>query len=283
MGFFKNLVSKQGCTFCGNEVGAMHRTKIKGDEYVCNECARKCSEWVRLSEMDRTTVDEHMKFMEKRNRIYEKQFDGVKKSIYPGSGREYRVVFADDLGMLAIQNIRNNKRKENVEVIRYDEIERYEPYLETTTEDGKQKFKEAGIKRKLMENVTYADRDIAKKGVRNHPYIKHEIKLAFRTSERDTNYEDNAIQHLDYIFGVHDNEHALFGGMSKAEKRNLQAGVEMTKLMGGMLKGAIKGDAKNDEALKEQFSKAQETADAAGTGGMSVYTRRADEAEEKAD
>ena len=30
MGFIKELFSKQGCAFCGNEVGALSRTKTFG-------------------------------------------------------------------------------------------------------------------------------------------------------------------------------------------------------------------------------------------------------------
>lgn len=46
--FFKKTFGKQACTLCGNECGVMHRTKIKGGEFVCNDCKRKCSMFVRL-------------------------------------------------------------------------------------------------------------------------------------------------------------------------------------------------------------------------------------------
>ncbi|MBQ3461543.1 MAG: hypothetical protein IJH36_00275, partial [Clostridia bacterium] len=46
---------------------------------------------------------------------------------------------------------------------------------------------------------------------------------------------------------------------------------------------AIKNGTLNEEneALKEQFSEMQQSTAEAQTGGMSIYTQRADEAEEK--
>ena len=65
--------------------------------------------------------------------------------------------------------------------------------------------------------------------------------------------------------------------MTTAEKRNLKAKADVAKFMGSAVKAAIKGE--SGEGLQEQFSQAQQSADDAMTGGLAVYSRRADDAE----
>ena len=283
MGLFDKLFGKKTCALCGAECGVMHRDKIKNKEYVCSDCARKCSAFVRLSEMDKDTIREHIDFMAKREKIRQQCFN--KTSLYPSTVKEFALEFCDDAGMLSIFDRKNVKNKVNREVIRYDEIASYEYYKETDkpSDGGAETFKEDGVILRLVQPVGYGDAQ-AKKGLRAHPYIKREIKLCFRKSEKDTNYADNAIQHLDYIFGVHDSERGLFSfGLSKAEKRDLQAKTDMAKAMGSVIKAAVSGNADpNDPALKEQLEKAQESISDAQSGGLAEYSRRADEAENSA-
>lgn len=276
MGLFDSLFGKKTCALCGAECGAMHRDKIKNKEFVCNECARKCSANVRLSEMDKDTVREHIAFMEKRERIYQQKFSGV--TAYPSTVKEFGVKFSKDAGMLAIVDKRNHKNKVNHEVIRYDEIASYEYYREMnkpTQEGGQETFKEDGIILRLVQPLGFTD-DMEKRGLHPHPYIKREIKLCFRKSEKETDYADNAIQHLDVIFGKTSHSKPLFG-KSEAAKRDLQAKKDMAKLMGGIAKAAISGD--TGEGLQEQFTQTQQSVADAQTEGLSVYSRRADEAE----
>ena len=146
-------------------------------------------------------------------------------------------------------------------------------------------FKEAGVQIRLLSPRDNVGLDMAKakKGLRAHPYVKQEIKVVFSTSERDTDYTDNAIHHFDYIFGVHDNESALFSFRgSKNEQRQFKAQVDMAKTALGAIKAIKNGTLNEDnEELKEQFGTLQESTAEAQTGGMSVYTQRADEAEQK--
>lgn len=278
MGLFDNLFGKKPCVLCGAEVGAMHRDKIKNKEYVCNECAKKCSQYVRLSEMDKDTVQEHIAFMEKRERIYQQFLSNI--TAYPSTVKEFGLKFSDDIGMLGIVDRKNHKSKVNHEVIRYDEIASYEYYKEMnkpSQEGGQETFKEDGVILRFLD-PRKADIHSEKSGIRVHPYLLKEIKLCFRTSEKETDYTENAIQHLDHIFGVHDSEHGLFSiGMTTAEKRDLKAKADVAKFMGSAVKAAIKGE--SGEGLQEQFAQAQQSADDAMTGGLAVYSRRADDAE----
>ena len=67
--FFKNMFKKQTCAFCGGECGVMSRTKIKGDEYICNECRRGASRHVRVSRFTKDELAAHMEYMKRSDRM----------------------------------------------------------------------------------------------------------------------------------------------------------------------------------------------------------------------
>ena len=43
MGLFSNLFSKQACSLCNTEVGALNRTKLKDGLYICKTCKKDTS------------------------------------------------------------------------------------------------------------------------------------------------------------------------------------------------------------------------------------------------
>ncbi|MBO2528143.1 MAG: hypothetical protein CW335_08270 [Clostridiales bacterium] len=55
------LFSKEACTFCGKEVGMMHRSKLKTKEYICSDCRNKTNPYAR---MDYTSRDAAQRMME---------------------------------------------------------------------------------------------------------------------------------------------------------------------------------------------------------------------------
>lgn len=288
MGLFQKVFGKEVCTLCGNECGMMHRTKIKGGEYVCSDCARQCSKYVRLSELDKQQVMGHIEYMKRQEKLYSEFFVNAKRDTFPSPVTKQGISFADELGMFTIMERSDPQNKINHELFRYDQVASYERYVETekSTEAGKPDvFKEAGVKIRLLNPLDNVGMDMnkAKKGLRPHPYIKYEIKVVFSTSERDTDYTNNAVHHFDYIFGVHDDESALFSLKgSKNKQREFKAQMDIAKTIGGAIKAAKDGTLNEDnEELKEQFASMQESSAEAQTGGMSVYSKRADEAEEK--
>lgn len=288
MGLFQKIFGKESCTLCGSECGALHRTKIKNGEYVCSECEKKCSKYVRLSEMDKAGVEGHIEYMNRQEKLYQGAFESANKIVFPSPVTIQGIAFADDLGMFAILERSDAKNKVNHELFRYDQVAHYEAYRDTEkpSEPGKpDTLKETGIIIRLLterDNVGF-DMDKAQKGLRPHPYIKREIKIPFSRSERDTDYTDNAVYHFDAIFGVHDDESALFSlGGNKNKQRNFAAQMELAKTITGTYKAVKSGTLNEDnEELKEQFGTMADKADEARTGGMSVYSKRADEAEEK--
>lgn len=289
MGFFSDIFGKKNCAICGKECGMMSRTKIKEKQYVCSECGNKCSKYVRLSEFTLDALKGHMEYMARMKRLYDEVFCDTanKTKAYPSPASQMGIKFCDDLGMLYIVDFTNGRGK-MPELIRYDQIASYTDYVEETPaqEPGKEPtFKECGIKIKLV-----GQRDVNpmsnEKGLRSHPYIKNELKICFSTRDKRAKYDiRSAKSHLDNIFGVHDDETALFSlGMSKSEKRELLGAVNMVKAMGTVAKAAVKGGAESlTEEQKAELQNNMNAVDDANTGGLAVYSRRADAAEAKID
>ncbi|MCQ2466591.1 MAG: hypothetical protein MJ166_03635 [Clostridia bacterium] len=285
MGFFSNLFGKKNCCFCNQEVGALKRDKIRNKEYICNECKRKVSQFVRVSEMDKAEIEAHMKFMERREKIYKEVLEPMNGKLYAADNRLHSIRFYDDAGMFIINS---SLQKEYHEVFRYDEVESWEYYKEENPgqNGAKPTFKEDGVKLhiKAPESISVPSigKEKAKGGTRPHPYIKREIKLTIRKDQKKSDEATRIIAHFGFIYGIHDGDHALFGGMSKEEKRNFQAGVESFKLAGSLLKSAAKGELDPNNIDPEMQAKADEVAklqEDAKMGAIAKYMRSADEIE----
>ena len=54
------LFSKEACTFCGKEVGMMHRSKLSTKEYICNECRNKTNPFARMDYTSRDAAEQMM-------------------------------------------------------------------------------------------------------------------------------------------------------------------------------------------------------------------------------
>jgi len=287
--FFKNIFGKKTCAFCGGECGMMSRTKIKGDEYICSKCDDMCSNFIRKSRFTKPELEGHMEYMKRSDRIYKEVIlpNVQKHECYPSATQRQGIEFFDDFGMFRIiDGSRDNKENYPKELFRYDQVASYEPYYEEAEpeEAGKPKvFHEGGIIIRLVGALD--DTTKMQKGLRAHPYITEEIKVCFATNDREKEnylkYAENAIWHFNKIFGVHDDEHALFSfGMSKQEKRDLKAAVAFTKTAFDAVKVAKNGGEITDEK-KAEIMENMNAIDDAQTGGLAVYTRAADSAEAK--
>ena len=190
------------------------------------------------------------------------------------------LVFCDELGMLYIDD-RTGGRGKMPELIRYDQIASYEEYLDETPakEPGQEPtLNGGGLKLKLVQprSITEAQ---TQRGMHPHPYIKQELVICFsKRDRREIGYAHIARQHLDHIFGVHDKETSLFGRrMSKAEERELKGQMGMIGAMGAVASAAMKGGQLSEQE-KARFVENINLANDAQTGGMALYSRRADEA-----
>ena len=287
--FFKNIFGKKTCAFCGGECGMMSRTKIKGDDYICSKCDDMCSNFIRKSRFTKPELEGHMEYMKRSDRIYKEVIlPNVKKhEAYPSATQRQGIEFFDDFGMFRIMDgSRDNKENYPKELFRYDQVASYEPYYEEAEpeEAGKPKvFHEGGIIIRLVGALD--DTTKMQKGLRAHPYITEEIKVCFATNDREKEnylkYAENAIWHFNKIFGVHDDEHALFSfGMNEKEKRDLKAAVAFTKTAFDAVKIAKSGGEVSEEK-KAEIMENMNAIDDAQTGGLAVYTRAADAAEAK--
>ena len=275
--FFKKRFGKQICAFCGQEVGMMKRDKIKNDEFICHDCRRTCSRYIQVYRFTKDELLGHMEYMKRQGKLVESisQLRGYR---IPSASRQ-GIIFYDEVGMFRVYNS-DKDDKYPMEMIRYDQVAKYEPYcIETEpTEPGKEKeFKEGGVKITLVGGQTDLSR--MPKGLRAHPYITGEITI--QLDKNNMTYVENIIHHLDGIFGIHDDKKGLFSfGPTKQQKREGEA----LKAMTGMFTEAIKvakngGEVSEDAAAK--VADAMNKVDDAATGGLAKYSRLADEAEAK--
>jgi len=273
--FFKKTFGKQACAFCGNEVGMMKRSKIKNKEIICIDCAYKCSRYIQKYRYTKDELLGHMEYMKRQNKLAESLLD-TKGYRVPSAGRQ-GVIFYDEVGMFRIYDV-DKDPKYAMEMIRYDQVAKYEPYLlEEGGEDGKEKtFKEGGVKLTLVGGAD--DLTQMPKGLRAHPYITDTVTV--QLSKDNMKYVDNIIQHFDGIFGVNDNTKGLFSfGPTKQQKREGEALKAMGSMFGAAIKAAKTGEVPEEAAAK--VADAMNKVDDAATGGLSKYTRLADEVEAK--
>lgn len=285
--FFKDKFEKKNCALCDKECGMMRRSKLRDGEYICDDCGNLCSKYVRLSEFTLDEVKGHIEYMKQQKRLYDEVYSKEgKKTVIPSSVYEGAIEFCDDLGMFRIIYRNNYDRGSKIELFRYDQVASYEQYLieKPAKEPNKEpEFEECGLKIKLVYGNMIGINMDNKKGLRPHPYIKREIKICFSKEKRSTmQYVKNACGHFDHIFGVHDHETGIFSfSKSKAEKREDAAALGMAAAFGMAFKAAKKGADSFTEEEKAKIEKHLQAVDDAATGGMAVYTRRADEAEAK--
>ena len=267
--------------FCP-ECGTLHRSKLRDGQFLCDDCGNKCSKYIRLSELTLDEAKEHMEYMARMKRVFDEVFDKTEFRVnaYPSTPTQMGLVFCDELGMLYIDD-RTGGRGKMPELIRYDQIASYEEYLdETPAKEPGQKptLNGGGLKLKLVQprSITEAQ---TQRGMHPHPYIKQELVICFsKRDRREIGYAHIARQHLDHIFGVHDNETSMFGRrMSKAEERELKGQMGMIGAMGAVASAAMKGGQLSEQE-KARFVENINLANDAQTGGMALYSRRADEA-----
>ena len=277
--WFKKTFGKQPCAFCGNEVGMMKRDKIKNKEIICSDCKRTCSRHIQVYRYTKDELLGHMEYMKRQGKLVE-SMEGLKARRVPSAGRQ-GILFYDEAGMFRIYDVDQDHRYA-MEMIRYDQVAKYEPYLEEAEpeEAGKPKvFGECGV---VLTLVGGAD-DLSQmpKGLRAHPYITKEIKIKINDRDKHIGELDvnQIISHFDTIFHSGTTKGLFSFGPTEQQKREREA----MKAMGGVFKEAIKaaktGEVSEDAAAK--VADAMNKVDDAATTGLAKYSRLADEAEAK--
>lgn len=280
--WFKKTFGKQNCAFCGNEVGMMKRDKIKNGAFICHDCRHGCSQYIQVYRCTKDELLGHMEYMKRQAKLYE-MLEGKFNVAVPSAANKQSIEFYDDFGMFRIRDLDQDK-KYTKELIRYDQVAKYEPYCDESEPEEKGKpmvFDECGVKITLVGGRD--DLSQMPKGLRSHPYITEEITVCVNDRDKKIGMMnvDQIIHHFNGIFGVNDNTKGLFSfGPTQQQRREGEA----LKAMGGMFKEAIKTAKNGGEVSEESIAKvadAMNKVDDAATGGLSKYTRLADEAEAK--
>lgn len=278
--WFKRTFGKQPCAFCGNEVGMLKRDKLKSKEFICSDCRRTCSRHIQVYRLTKDEILGHMEYMKIQGKLVE-SMEGLKAQRIPSAGRQ-GILFHDEAGMFRIYDMDQDHRCA-MEMIRYDQVAQYEPYLEESepSEPGKPKeFGECGVRLTLVGGRD--DLSQMPKGLRAHPYITNEITI--KVNDRDKHIGqlevNQIISHFNAIFGVNDDTKGLFSfGPTVQERRQGAAAVAVAGMFGAAIQAARTGEV-SDEAAAKVADAMDKVADAA-TSGLAKYSRLADEAEAK--
>lgn len=71
------LFSKEACTFCAAEVGALKRSKLATKEFICNDCKRKTNYFARMSYTSREDAQAMMDNLAQAEADFEASFDAA--------------------------------------------------------------------------------------------------------------------------------------------------------------------------------------------------------------
>ena len=205
MGFFGNLFSKQACSICGKEVGALGRIKLKDKNYICRDCGKNASRLFRLGYHDLGATKKHLEYMKKANELYQKEFAPLidKKEVdYCNHHGSHKIGFADSIGMFEVVSP-EMKKSNNRELFRYDQIDSFGPYYELNSGsgEGQNKYEEYGvlIKMRCAEDFAKTNASAEEKAMM-HPYAI-EIKIPIQHNVDNPSGGDNIYNHLASIFG----------------------------------------------------------------------------------
>ena len=69
------LFSKEACTFCGKEVGMMHRSKLATKEYICSDCRRKTNAFARMDYTSREAAQRMMDTLADESARYQSELE----------------------------------------------------------------------------------------------------------------------------------------------------------------------------------------------------------------
>lgn len=281
MSFFSNLFGKQKCSFCGNEVSVLKRDSLINKEgYICKECLRKCSCLIKPGKFTKEELDNHIKYMEKQNELFEKAFEPAEKTRFMCV--ETGIEFADSLAMFTYIS-RESKKKIYKELFRYDQIKDYEPYMiNNTAQDGK-KYKEVGVKIKL--NCYFDPSDKQFENNRSyHPYVYELIIPRHKNVDEFSN--DPMLNYLDKLFGRYEDT-SLVGSIKSSlagtnkKRQQTKVAVEGIKTLGSLAKTKITNKEEDKEKLENNLDKFKNDSMNLISGNRSTYTKIANEVEDK--
>ena len=279
------LFSKEECAFCSNKVGFLKRKKLVNNEgYICKSCEMKCSALINVGRFTKEQILEHIKYMERQNKIYEDAFEDVSKDKKQRfMCIETGVEFLDEIAMFRFVSPACNKR-DNKELFRYDQIKSYEPYfVQNTNSQAGKKYSEVGIKIKLYCSFTPDNKDFIENRS-YHPYVE-EIKVPRHKNVDDFN-NDPMMKYLDKLFGRYEDT-SLVGSIKSSligtnkEREQMKVATEGLKALGSLAKSKMTGNEEDKEKLEENLNTFKNDAADLVTGNRLTYTKVANDVEDQ--
>jgi len=280
--WLKGTFGKQTCAFCGNEVGMLKRTKIKSKEFICNDCGYGCSRYIQKYRYTKDELLGHMEYMKRQDALYQ-QIQDEATQVVPSATNRQSIEFYDGHGMFRIRDLSEDRKPWKKELFRYDQVAKYEPYLEEgePEEEGKPKvFGECGVDITLVG--ANDDQGQLQQGLRPHPYITETIRVCLNDRDKHIGQLEvnQIISRFNAIFGVNDDTKGLFSfGPTTQQRREGEALKAMGSVFGAAIRAAKTGEVTEADAAK--VNDAMNKVDDANTRGLAKYTRLADEAEAK--
>lgn len=284
------LFSKEPCVICGNKVGFLSRKRLVNKEgYICKECEKKCSEFINVGHFTKADIEEHIKYMEKQNKLYKEAFEPLDKShkarfVSISTGVE----FADEIAMFKVVSPKANK-KVYQELFRYDQINHYEPYFkENTNSNSDKKYSEVGLTIHLncsRRGFGEAEGSVTGVGARNfHPYVR---ELQIPTARNVNDFSHVGLKdYLDKLFGKYEDNSVVgsikssFVGTNK-ERAEMKVAAEGLKALGSLAKSKMTKNEADSEKASENMEALKNDALDLATGNRASYTKIANEVEDR--
>ena len=281
MGLFSNLFKKQVCSFCNQEVGALKRDALVNNEgYICKECLKNCSALIKPGRFTKAELDEHIKYMEKQNELFEAAFVPAKKERFMCV--ETGVEFADEIAMFTFISPATKKRV-NKELFRYDQIKDYEPYMINSNSQEGKKYSEVGVKIKLNCSFEPSDRNF-KDNRSYHPYVSEIIVPRHKNVDDFSN--DPMIKYLDKLFDRYEDT-SLVGSLKSSligtnkQREQMKVATEGLKTLSSLAKSKMTGKEEDIAKANENKEKLKNDALDLATENKASYSKLANEVEKK--
>lgn len=283
------LFSKEECAFCGNKVGFFKRKRLVNKEgYICKECEKKCSCLINVGRFTKTQIEEHMKYMERQNKLYEEAFatlDKDKKERYMSINTG--IEFADEIAMFRYVSPDADKKLYK-ELFRYDQIRSYEPYKKENTnqQNGDKKYSEVGVLIHLYSSWDEYGRDM-NEYANNRSYHPYVTEIRIPTARNVDDFSHIGVKDkLDKIFGVYE-DNSLIGGIKSSimgtnqQRAQMKVASEGLKALGSFAKSKITGNEEDSDKAKENWENLKEDAINLATNNRAAYTVVANDVEDR--
>lgn len=248
------LFSKEACTFCGTEVGALKRSKLATKEFICNDCKRKTNYFARMSWTTKDQAQNMMDTLGQEAADFEASFDAAQNRFESAEHSfntwdlgSKRVHYRCNTRLGAFQINLNEMSRYEIPVFWFDRMMPYEFQSDNANHSDMRRSKAMNAGANYVEvDVTKGDDGKVIHCMITIPYDDaciREIKI-----ESDT---DDASAFQDFADRINSDRRAwLSKAEFDAERKNRMQVRNLGDTAAAVLKAAVKGESVED-AVKE--------------------------------